>query len=181
MSKDRDEQFERLLSRVLDEEADADERRALRRELDADEDHEAEFEEQSALDREFKQAMRRALDRPVVWTRPPRRRLLRFLTPLALASIACLAIWPGLIFPGLRVPASHGPGAQADRAGSLFAPLPAPGDTLEADGAGYARPSMEFADVDRRWLLVPTATPGEFLVVEIMQVKRHSVGIQSDF
>jgi len=168
-------ELERLISRHLDDEATADERRELNAHLRRDPAAAALFQEYADLDREVQGALRSALGRSPFRCVPPWQRTVRV---LALAAAACVAVmfWS---LPGRErtAPARQG----TAQAGSWFAPLPAAGDTLVKRPARFDRPEIRFTRPRTDWVVIPSDTPGEFLVIEVSHVPTRTVRVHKDF
>ena len=176
--KEPTEQFERLVSRFLDDECSAAERKQLQAEIRRDGDAEAFFEETAALDREFGRAIRAAIATPAAARhgQPHWFRLVRMAT---LSAAACLAwfIWRPDAGPQSSITNS---GQSRPQFASWFAPQPAAGDTL-AQPTRSERPEVLLDQSDRQWIVVPGQRPGEFLVVEVKCVKTRKIPVQADF
>lgn len=176
--------FERLVSRYLDEECSPEERRQLESLLHRDRDAEAFFEETAALDREIGRLMRQSLGRSVVVRRPAARwrRAMRY-SALAVAACAGLLLSPQGWWSIFGPPAADEPGEsgrQPARA-SWFAPPPAGGDIYGPDARPFERAQVRVDKSDREWIVVPSERPGEFLVVEVKRVKTRTIPVQEDF
>jgi anti-sigma factor RsiW len=169
--------LERLISRHLDDECTPDERRALHARLRRDPHAAALFEEHSALDREIKHALRHALGHRSVRAQPgPAWK--RVARAIVLAAAACLAllIWS---LPAHRAPTTGKKGPA--HAGSWFAEAPAAGDTLVKSPVYSERPQIRFTKPETDWIVIPSDTPGEFLVIEVNRVPTRTIRIQRDF
>lgn len=169
--------LEHLISRCLDEECTSRERRELNARLRRDPEATARFEEHSALDREIKHALRSALGhaparhRPLpLWERAART--------FALAAAACLALALWFAPAKQTMPRDGQPPTQA---GSWFASLPTAGDTLVDSPSGLYRPHIQLRQPDTNWIVIPSDTPGEFLVIEVNRVRTKTIQIQKDF
>ena len=167
--------IERLISRHLDDEATADERRALNAQMRRDPAAAALFENCAELDREVKQALRSVLGHSPMRAAPVWQRTLRV---FVLAAAACIAVmfWS---MPGGERAMPGQPGAA--RAGSWFAPLPAAGDTMVEYPARFDRPQMRFTKPQSDWVVIPSDTPGEFLVIQVKRVPTRTVRVHKDF
>jgi len=169
--------LERLISRCLDDECTPAERRALNAQLRRDASAAALFEEHSALDREVKQALSRGLRRPVAGrrVRSLRERVARI---CVVAAAACLALlfW---IEPDRQTSSQHA--GMAPQSPSWFASPPTMGDTLIEQPVRFDRPQIRVGKPDVGWILVPSDTPGEFLVIEVNRVLTRTVHVQYDF
>ncbi|MFQ5805101.1 MAG: hypothetical protein ACE5I3_01485 [Phycisphaerae bacterium] len=169
--------LERLISRHLDDECTREERRALNARLRRQPESAALFEEHSALDREIKHALRSALGRSAARHRPLPlwKRSARI---FVVAAAACLAamFWPR---PTQQPPSpADGLAAQAT---SWFASLPTIGDTLVEKPDRFVRPQIRVGQPATNWIVIPSDTPGEFLVIEVNRVLTRTVHIQRDF
>jgi anti-sigma factor RsiW len=170
--------LERLISRHLDHEATPAERRELNARLRREPESAALYEEYSALDREVGYALRSTRDRPScrhrplpLWERTAR--------VFVVAAAACLAVmfW----FNADRTRAPAGRPLDVRQAGSWFAPLPSVGDTLVERPERFNRPEIQVRKPRTNWIVIPSETPGEFLVVEVNRVLTRTVHIQHDF
>lgn len=173
--------LERLISRVLDDEAGPQERKTLRRLERQDPEFAALAEEYAWLDREAGAAMRAALGRaalpapgrkdPPAWRYAP------------LAAAACLALMLGWFGPQRQ--ASPTGGVQTAQAGqSWFLPTTPARSVSETDESSLTRldrPYQRHVAVDRDWIIVPGDEPGEFLVLELNKIHKVAVAIQQDF
>ena len=167
--------LERLISRHLDDEATVDERRELNARMRRDPGAAALFQEYAELDREMKYALRSALGLSPVRSVPDWQRALRV---FALAAAACVAVmfW-SLPSRERATPGEPGP----VQAGSWFAPLPAAGDTLVKLPARFDRPEIRFTRPQTDWVVIPSETPGEFLVIQVNRVPTRTVRVHKDF
>lgn len=174
-------EFERLVSRYLDEECTAEERKQLEALLHRDRDAEAYLEESAAFDREIGHVMRRSLGRSVVIRRPGarRRRAMRF-TALAIAACLGLLLSPPSWLSTLT-PHAPPPGSETPRRASWFAPPPVAGDIYGPDATPFDRPQVRVDKSDREWIVVPADRPGEFLVIEKRRLKTRTILVQEDF
>ena len=177
---DLPDNIERLISRYLDDEADAGERRQLTTLVRRDPQAAALFDEQAALDREISIALRKALRRPLA--RPRRLRVWpRVFRTVGVAAAACLAavFWTQ---PQGAPPAPDGTAHGSFGVGrSWFAPPPASVDTLVDTPDVFERPGVHLRAADRNWIVVPGDAPGEFLIVEVKRVRTRTVHVQQDF
>ena len=171
-------ELERLISRFLDDECNADERRVLHRTLRDDPAAAALYEEYTALDREIGHAMRSALGRH---THLPVGRSLRpWLSRLVgLATAACLValVW----FEGPRSGTSANSGKQASHTNAMFPGNGHNGDAAPSDSLNYDRPHIPVRQTVRDWILIPGEHPGEFMVIEVDRVRTRAIGIYGDF
>jgi hypothetical protein len=174
------EQLERLISRYLDDEATRDEIRTLRRRIGEDASAAALFEECREIDREVRAALRSAVRPPRVIS--VRGRLLR---AVGIAAAACVALllWltPNGHQPGQGRNNRHQAGLLGGNGASWFTPLPQAADRLEQDTQAYTWPQIRLKDTDRKWIVVPGDRPGEFLVIEVNEVRTHSIRVQREF
>lgn len=175
--KEPKEQFERLVSRFLDDECSAAQRRELQAQIRKDADAQAYFEEISSLDREFGAAIRGAIARPAPQNlRQPR--WFRFARAGAVSAAACLGwiVWR----PDVPRATATNPGQPRTHFASWFAPQPTLGDTF-AQPARTDRPAVLLDQSDRQWIVVPGQKTGEFLVVEVKCVRTSKIPVQGDF
>ena len=169
------EQLERLISRILDEEATAGERRELNSRLRHDPQAAALFEEERALDREFKVALHHAMGHAIV-KRHPRPVWERTARNLVLAAAACLT----LLF--WSTPTRQTTPADLQTASQSWFQAPSLGtDTLTTDPAALEPAVTPQRDTNADWIVIPSDTPGEFLVIEVNRVKTRMVINQRDF
>lgn len=171
--------LERLISRCLDDECTANERRELNLRLHRDPGAAALYEEHAALDREVKHALRTALGhrpaRPAVlplWERTAR--------VFVLAAAACLALlfW----FAPPREWTAHDTEASAQTGvQSWFASPPTAGDTFVERPQQFDRPVDWVGKPRTKWIVVPSDTPGEFLVIEVNRMVTRSTRVPQDF
>lgn len=173
---ERTERIERLISRFLDDEALAIERAELQREISRDPTVGALLDDHAALDREVRCALRRQFGRPIVDRHAPSRwrSIARVLGIAAAAGLATL-LW---FQPPRDATLSADPGM---RAGSWFAAPPQTADELLTDNLGYERPLQREADAQRRWILIPTDRPGEYLLIQIDETQTRTTPLQGDF
>lgn len=171
--------IERLISRNLDGECSADERRRLNAGLRDDPEARALYEEYSVIDREAGGALRAALggSAPTTMRMPLWQRASRF---VAVAAAACLAVLIWVSPPGGDSSSTRKPDIHAG-ATSWFSPLPTAGDTLIDTPSYLARQRTDSQASQRRFVVVPSDTPGEFLVIEVDQNPARAVPIQEDF
>ncbi len=168
-------ELERLITRVLDEEASAAERGALEQQSAADPTVAQLLAEYRRLDRHFCAAMRSAVPRHA----PPRTIPLwhwatQMVTVAAAAGLALL-LW-------IRPPAALD-GAGADVRASLFADVPVPATDQFDPNAGwrYERPGVRLDDANGDWIVIPGQRPDEYLIFEVKRIKSRTVFIQRDF
>jgi hypothetical protein len=173
---DPSDNLERLVSRYLDGECSREERKQLKAMLRRDSAAEDFFEETAALDRELGRAMRQSLGRTLVIRRRPPL-WVRVSRVAGLSAAACLA-WVVLRTPQPDTAGQSDP-ARVQRA-SWFAPQPTAADSMAAQPESE-RPQVRMDKMDRRWIVVPGDTPGEFLVVEVKRVKTRTFPVQEDF
>lgn len=175
--KEPTEQFERLVSRFLDDECSATQRRQLQAEIRKDADAEAFFEESAVLDREFGRAIRAAIETPAS-QRLAQPRWLRLVRAGALSAAACMAwiLWR----PDAPRAATTPSGQNRTQFASWFAPQPTLGDTL-AQQERPDRPEVLLDQTDRQWIIVPGRQDGEFLVVEVKCARARKIPVQGDF
>jgi hypothetical protein len=167
--------IERLISRHLDDEATADERRALNAQMRRDPAAAALFEDYAELDREVKHALRSVLGHSPMRSAPVWQRTLRV---FALAAAACIAVMFWSMPGGERTtPGPQGP----TQASSWFAPPPAAGDTLVEYPTRFDRPQMRFTRPQTDWVVIPSDTPGEFLVIQVKRVPTRTIRVHKDF
>lgn len=175
--KEPTEQFERLVSRFLDDECSAAQRRELQSEIRKDADAETYFEEMSSLDREFGRAIRGAIARPAL-EKAGQPRWFRLVRAGALSAAACLGwiVWR----PDVPRATTMYPGLARTHFASWFAPQPTLGDTF-APQTPPDRPQVLLDQSDRQWIVVPGQRAGEFLVVEVKCVRTRKIPVQGDF
>lgn len=174
-----DDNLERLVSRYLDDECTESERHELDRILSENPRAEALFEESAALDREFNYAMRGALGKPLLRRRriALRRRLARAIPMAVAAAIGFFLLSRPAATPGQGTDGGQRPAVAA----SWFGPAPEVGDSAAEDTSQYNRPQVRLDQADRNWVVVPGAQPGEYLVIEVTQVRTRTIRIQGDF
>ena len=175
-------ELERLISRLLDEEATASERRELRSRERSDPNIAALVDEYVTLDREVGRALRKAMGRSVVL--PMRGSAWGRLGQVAaFAAAACLAVAVWLNPPGATTPRSNKEPTRAMT--SWFAPtadrpaeLP---DAAEEVQLSHELPQVRLRDTDSDWIIIPGRRPGEFMVIEVNRVRTRAITIQGDF
>lgn len=167
--------FDRLLSRFLDDEMSSKERREFKRVLRDDADASARYDDEAAFDREFGYALRSALGR----TQAPRR--LR--TPARVARFAALAVAAALAIVFFRPPEiTNSPKSDNPaQATSWFAPPPGVSDDFSADTRPFERPRIRVDNGTRNWIVVPGDRNGEFLIIEVKRTRTRSIVVQEDF
>ena len=169
--------LERLISRHLDDECTSRERRELNVRVQRDPHAAALFEQHAALDREVKYALRRALGRtpisrrlPTVWERSARL--------FAVAAAACLVVMLWLTPARRSAPLGEQASAQP---GSWFASLPTAGDSLIDQSQLPSQPQIRHGESHTDWILIPSDTPGEFLVIQVDRRPTRAADVQKDF
>lgn len=175
MRRDQDGELERLISRFLDDEANAGERRELNMRVDADPAARLLFDEYVDLDREAGRALRTAMNRPL-HVRVGSPAWVRTWGAVALAAAAGLA----LMF-GISVPAWQGRPGDGDVNQAGFFHNPSWSDVMEADPARFDRPRVQHRGRERELILIPSGRPGEFIVIELNRIRVRTTGIQQDF
>lgn len=170
-------ELERLISRHLDGECSPRERRLLNARLRRDPAARALFEGHRALDHEIKHALRSEFGRPSAGRRPvPRWE--RAARVCALAAAACLMV---MLWLNPARDASEHRGQTPSQARSWFGSLPTAGDSFIERPARYDRPQIKVGKPDTDWIVIPSNTPGEYLVIEVNHVLTRTVHIQQDF
>lgn len=164
--------LERLISRHLDDECTSRERRELNARLRRDSQAAALFEEHRALDREIKHALRSALSRSPLH-HPAQPMWERTARVFVVAAAACLAamFWfapdRDTSSPRDRTPA---------QARSWFTPPSTWGDVFTDEPT-----HTPLRGSDANWIVVPTDTPREFLVIEVNRARARVVVNHQDF
>ena len=168
--------LERLISRHLDDECTPRQRRELNARVRREPAAAALFEEHRALDHEIRHALRRALGHAPSRHRPLPlwERAARVFAVAAAASLAA-AFW----FTPAQDASSNSRAAAQGR--SWFASPPSVGDTLIDTPRRFNRPQIRVGRPDTNWIVIPSETPGEFLVIEVNRVLTRTVHIQRDF
>lgn len=167
-------ELDRLISRFLDNECTSEERRALNRRMDSDAAVRCEYEDYAGVDREAGHALRLLVSRTMRPARPLAR-WLRIGRAAALATAACLAavIW-------IPERGSGKAGGNDASGASLFA-APNWGDLIQAEKPIMDRPHIREQDSDRRWIMIPSERPGEFLLIELNRTRTRAYGIHGDY
>lgn len=165
---------ERLISRYLDGECTEDERRELRAFLRRDRSLDALIDDFSAIDREARSALRSGIGgRRVAAQRVTNWRLVGRVAAGAVAAAIALLTWHN------PAPPATLDGRTTPERASWFAPPPTAGDTLVAPTPD--QPSIRIADSKRNWIVVPGERAGEYLVIEVKQVKSRTIPVQRDY
>jgi hypothetical protein len=170
--------LERLISRFLDDEATPVERAQLKSLMRRDPQAASQFDDVATLDREVRYALRRRFGKPLTLHRPLPlwRGLLR---GAGIAAAACVAALLWTQMPARDATDAHGP-AKAGMENLFTLPLAAQ-DSLVEHVDGFERPQVQTGDSQRRWILIPTEDPREFLLIELNQGQRRTIRIQADF
>jgi anti-sigma factor RsiW len=172
-------ELERLISRHLDDECTPQQRHDLNARLRHDPHAVALFEEHAALDREIKRALRRVLDHSPrrhhpspLWKRAARA--------VVVAAAACIA---AMIWFSPHQNASSPARQAATQGSSWFAspPTTGAGDTLVEQSDPFGRPRMRTGRPNTDWIVIPSDTPGEFLVIQIDRPAKKTASQQADF
>lgn len=173
---DREYQVERLISRILDDEASPSERREFDGVARRDPHAAALFDETRSLDREIGMALRTAMRRSIPLRRT--RNSASVVRMLGVAAAACLAIaaWK---YPAFT-PRDH---RQTQQAGSSWfgSTSDAPGDQFDPRSRLYDAPTEQRRKVDSEWIVIPSETPGEFMVISVDKVKTRASSRQRGF
>lgn len=177
--KDHVDEFDRLVTRILDDEGFATDRAELNQRIRTNSQEHARYEEYVALDRELGAALRGDFRRAA----RPRRLMFRIMQAGSLAAAACLAValmWQqprALVQPEQRMP-----DGRPIAVGTMFGGGAAPAaDVMTSADPGYDRPRLNVRDTSREWLLIPGKKPGEFLLIQADRVKNHRVNVQEDY
>ena len=171
--------IELLISRYLDGECSADDRRRLNAVLRDDPEARALYEEYAVIDREAGSALRAEFGGapPAIIRMPAWQRASRF---VAVAAAACLAVYSWFSPPGVEKTTGNSREMQAGTP-SWFSPSPNAGDTFIDSTSFRARQRAESQNPKRRFVVVPSDTPGEFLVIEVDPNPARAIPIQEDF
>lgn len=173
--QDRQFQIERLISRILDDEATGAERREFDAAARRDPQVGALFDAARALDREMGIALRSAMGRTVPLRKAQRWRVtMRF---IGVAAAACLAL-----FAWHEPAAPMREGQQPQHAGSWFsAPSAAAEDRFDPRSRLFDTPIEQRRKIDSEWIVIPGDSPGEFLVISVDRVKTRASSKQRGF
>ncbi|MBL8880170.1 MAG: hypothetical protein JNG88_13715 [Phycisphaerales bacterium] len=171
---DREFQIERLISRMLDDEATVSERREFDVVARSDPRAAALFEESRSLDREFGVALRAAMGRSVPLRRAQRWRAA--LRVIGVAAAACLAL-----FAWKQPARPPSDGRQPQAASSWFGPDDAQADRFDPRSRLYDAPIEQRRKVDSEWIVIPAENPGEFMVISVDRIKTRASAKQRGF
>lgn len=166
-------EIERLISRILDNEATPSERREFDTRARRDPLALALFEESRSLDRELGVALRAAMRRSVPLRRSQRWRAT--VRVLGVAAAACLALF------AWRQPARTSDGRQPQTAASWFGSGDTQVDRFDPRSRLYDAPIEQRRRIDSEWIVIPTETPGEFMVISVDHVKTRASTKQRGF
>lgn len=173
--QDRQFQIERLISRILDDEATPEERREFDTAVRRDPRAGAMFDAARSLDREIGIALRSAMGRSVPLHKARRWRIaMRF---VGVAAAACLAL-----FAWREPSAPSREGRQPQQAASWFgSSIAAPEDRFDPRSRLFDTPIEQRRKIDSEWIVIPGDSPGEFLVISVDRVRTRASSRQRGF
>lgn len=173
-----DDNFDRLATRMLDDEITANERQALAEAMRADQAAGQRLEELTAVDQAAAGAMRRALKRPAVFT-PRRRDLLRGTrVAAALAAAACLGF---VVWQPNSVPSKLPQIAKIETTNPTMGTVVAEHALYQETAPALEFPSVKIRQVAHDWILVPGEILSEYFLFEVDRTNTQLVAIRGDF